>query len=133
MSSEWSCESCVVDRESRARPGTATTHYSPLATHPSPTTMYRRRRRLARAEVAFGFDSFLDLVANVIGIILRLILVAWVGGRSYHALMQWRELPPEPAPAAQAAPQRDDDPLAGQIARMQQELAEARARLLAQM
>jgi hypothetical protein len=94
--------------------------------------MYRRRR-LARAQVAFGFDSFLDLVANVIGIILRLILVAWVGGRSYHALMQWRELPPEPAPAAHAVPQRDDDPLAGQIVRMQQELTEARARLLAQM
>src|SRR5277367_2588564 len=46
--------------------------------------MYRRRR--PRREIAFSFDSFLDVVANVCGIIIRLILVAWVGGRSYHAL-----------------------------------------------
>ena len=44
--------------------------------------MYRRRRRCER-EIAFSFDSFLDLVANVVGIIIRLILVAWVGARTY--------------------------------------------------
>ena len=39
--------------------------------------MFRRRRPVR--EIAFSFDSFLDVVANVVGIILRLILVAWVG------------------------------------------------------
>ena len=34
-----------------------------------------RRRRPTR-EVAFSFDSFLDVVANVVGIILKLIIVA---------------------------------------------------------
>ena len=42
------------------------------------------RRRRTQREIPFSFDSFLDVVANVVGIILRLILVAWVGGRSYH-------------------------------------------------
>ena len=40
-----------------------------------------RRRRPVR-EIAFSFDSFLDVVTNVVGIILRLILVAWVGARA---------------------------------------------------
>ena len=53
--------------------------------------MRRRRPR----EIAFGFDSFLDLVANVVGIILRLILVAWVGARSYKAIVP----PPPPPPS----------------------------------
>src|SRR6185369_15019998 len=53
--------------------------------------MYRRRR--PTREIAFSFDSFLDVVANVVGIILRLILVAWVGARSYKAVV-----PPLPAP-----------------------------------
>src|SRR2546426_341582 len=44
--------------------------------------MYRRRRTPAR-EPAFSFDSFLDVVTNVVGIIVRLILVAWVGARAY--------------------------------------------------
>ena len=44
--------------------------------------MYRRRRR-PEQEIHFSFDSFLDLVANVVGIIIRLILVAWVGARTY--------------------------------------------------
>ena len=46
--------------------------------------MIRRRRRAQ--EIAFSFDSFLDLVTNVVGIIIRLILVVWVGARSYSAL-----------------------------------------------
>ena len=49
--------------------------------------MYRRRRRSER-EISFSFDSFLDLVANVVGIIIRLILVAWVGARTYTGLTQ---------------------------------------------
>ena len=35
---------------------------------------------------SFSFDSFLDVVANVVGIIIRLILVVWVGARSYDSL-----------------------------------------------
>lgn len=93
--------------------------------------MYRRRLR-QRDKIAFGFDSFLDVVANVIGIIIRLILVAWVGGRSYSALMQWREAPPSDA-AALPSPRAEDDPLSRQIAKSQQELDAARERLLAQM
>ena len=34
--------------------------------------MYRRRRS-GRDKIAFSFDSFLDVVANVIGIVVRLI------------------------------------------------------------
>jgi hypothetical protein len=45
------------------------------------------RRRRPEREIAFSFDSFLDVVANVVGIILRLILVAWVGARSYKAVV----------------------------------------------
>src|SRR6266567_1434735 len=51
------------------------------------------RRRRPPKEIAFSFDSFLDLVANVVGIILRLILVAWVGARPYKAAV-----PPPPPP-----------------------------------
>src|SRR5688572_1965631 len=93
--------------------------------------MYRRRLR-QRDKIAFGFDSFLDVVANVIGIIIRLILVAWVGGRSYSALMQWREAPP-PDATALPAPKVEDDPLSLQISKSQEELDAARARLLAQL
>ncbi len=49
-------------------------------------------RRRPPKEIAFSFDSFLDLVANVVGIILRLILVVWVGARSYKIVVE------EPAP-----------------------------------
>jgi hypothetical protein len=93
--------------------------------------MYRRRNR-QRAEIAFSFDSFLDMVANVCGIIIRLILVAWVGGRSYSALMQMRDDPPPPA-ATKAAPRAQDDPLSRQIRETQQQLEAARAKLLAQL
>ena len=50
--------------------------------------MYRRRRS-HREKIFFSFDSFLDVVANVIGIIIRLILVAWVGARTYTATMEF--------------------------------------------
>ena len=70
--------------------------------------MYRRRRP-PPATIAFSFDSFLDVVANVIGIIVRLILVAWVGARSYTAAMQWVE--PGAAGQVLAAPKASDDPL----------------------
>jgi hypothetical protein len=92
------------------------------------------RRRLRREPLAFSFDSFLDVVANVIGIIVRLILVAWVGARSYTAIMQ---LPPEepPLPAVEAlpAPIAADDPVSPELQKVRRELAEARRRLLDQL
>ena len=54
------------------------------------------RRRRPQREIPFSFDSFLDVVANVVGIILRLILVAWVGARSYHVATS-----PAPPPVTQ--------------------------------
>ena len=91
--------------------------------------MYRRRRR--SQEIVFSFDSFLDVVANVVGIIIRLILVVWVGARSYGALH------PAPRPAAPAAavpsPAEPQDPLQQEIARHRQELDRLQARLLEQL
>src|SRR5438309_5941013 len=89
------------------------------------------RRRRPRREIAFSFDSFLDVVANVVGIILRLILVAWVGARSYKALV-----PPPPPPTyaeeAEALP-GPEDPLAPELERQRRELGLMQAQLLEQM
>src|SRR6516162_2612775 len=89
--------------------------------------MIRRRRRVR--EIAFSFDSFLDVVANVVGIIIRLILVVWVGARSYSSLTT---VPPPAPPPAAAAPE-PEDPLQRELARHRRELAAARARLLEQL
>src|SRR2546429_8051048 len=88
-----------------------------------------RRRRPPR-EIAFSFDSFLDVVANVVGIIIRLILVVWVGARSYPsvALMQTRQ-----ALAEAAAEVEPSDPLHKEIAACRAELARAQQRLLQQL
>lgn len=60
-----------------------------------------RRRRARSREIVFNFDSFLDLVANVVGIILRLILVVWVGARSYNYVVSTPDEPQEmPTPVA---------------------------------
>jgi hypothetical protein len=91
--------------------------------------MIRRRRR--SREIPFSFDSFLDVVANVVGIIIRLILVVWVGARSYGSI---RELsaPPEP-PAAVAEDDADapldPDPLSKELAAERKQLAAAEAAL----
>ena len=61
--------------------------------------MIRRRRR--SREIPFSFDSFLDVVANVCGIIIRLILVVWVGARSYSSI-QHLARPAAPDTAARA-------------------------------
>jgi hypothetical protein len=91
--------------------------------------MYRRRRR--SHEIEFSFDSFLDVVANVVGIIIRLILVVWVGARSYTALH-----PPtqraEPAAATRPDAQLQD-PLEGELERQRHELAALQARLLEEL
>jgi hypothetical protein len=91
--------------------------------------MYRRRRS-NKEQIAFGFDCFLDLVTNLIGIIVRLILVAWVGARSYSATMKWVE---EPAPQETPAPLVRDDPLNAELERMRKELDEARSQLLTKL
>src|SRR5437762_1077780 len=90
-----------------------------------------RRRRPTR-EIAFSFDSFLDVVANVVGIILRLMIVAWVGARDYKP-----NLPQPPQPAlveneeSAAAPPlpAPPDPLAAQLPKQQKELQQERGRL----
>jgi hypothetical protein len=93
--------------------------------------MYRRRRR-GRDKIAFSFDSFLDVVANVIGIVVRLILVAWVGARSYSASMQQADDPPANVRDLQSA-SAADDPVASEMETMRRELADARLRLLEQL
>lgn len=55
-----------------------------------------RRIRRPNREIVFSFDSFLDLVANVVGIIIRLILVVWVGARSYEIIISQPESPALP-------------------------------------
>ena len=91
--------------------------------------MYRRRRG-HRDKIAFSFDSFLDVVANVNGIIIRLILMAWVGARAYHGAMQvFDESTPEIAVAELAPPRVEDEPLTPILARQQEQLAAARKSL----
>jgi hypothetical protein len=96
--------------------------------------MIRRRRR--SREIPFSFDSFLDVVANVVGIIIRLILVVWVGARSYGSL-QDLAAPPEEPPAAVVADDADaplePDPLTGELAAERRQLAEAEAALRAEL
>src|SRR5437588_13080623 len=92
--------------------------------------MFRRRRPLKNESIHFSFDSFLDLVTNVVGIIIRLILVTWVGARSYHASMQFLDL--ERLPAIEA-PKATDDPLHARIEQSKNDLDDAKTRLLAQL
>jgi hypothetical protein len=91
--------------------------------------MIRRRRRVR--EIAFSFDSFLDVVANVVGIIIRLILVVWVGARSYTGLQY--QVAARPAEQTQAEMGTPTDPLQDQLAQQRRELADAQAQLLEQM
>src|SRR5208282_6178998 len=92
------------------------------------------RRRPPQRE-HFSFDSFLDLVTNVVGIIIRLILVVWVGARSYSSLPTFfPEEESEPPQAAQVANLPViEDPLQQELARQRGELAEAEARLVEQL
>jgi hypothetical protein len=91
--------------------------------------MIRCRRRVR--EIPFSFDSFLDVVANVCGIIIRLILVVWVGARSYNDFMA---VPRPAAPAlAEEKGKELTDPLQDEVTRQRQELALAQSRLLEQL
>jgi hypothetical protein len=90
--------------------------------------VFRRRRPVS--EIAFSFDSFLDVVANVVGIILRLILVAWVGARSYKAVVPDLPLAPdvvqsEPSPLADPT-----DPRLAQTVQKRRDLAKSAAERL---
>ena len=92
------------------------------------------RRRRPQREIPFSFDSFLDVVANVVGIILRLILVAWVGARSYHptaAVTPPAQTVEEAAGAAE--PSLPVDPLADDVEAERRELAAAQQRLVEQI
>ncbi len=99
--------------------------------------MIRRRRR--PREIPFSFDSFLDVVANVVGIIIRLILVAWVGARSYSSVQEILKqaearrasVPTRNVGTAEA--KEPTDPLEQELSKNRQELAKARARLLEQL
>ncbi|HZT83488.1 MAG TPA: hypothetical protein VFA26_24875 [Gemmataceae bacterium] len=91
--------------------------------------MYRRRRRTR--EIHFSFDSFLDLVANVVGIIIRLILIVWVGARSYTGPVKLKPNRPPPAVAANVKP--IEDPLQEELQRQKAELARAQSQLLEQL
>lgn len=94
-----------------------------------------RRRHRERPE-SFSFDSFLDVVANVCGIIIKLILVAWAGARLYHGPVVSKPFIPEPVTAMATAAEPDQpDPLEKDlrnemdaVARLEAELA----RLLAE-
>lgn len=90
--------------------------------------MIRRRRRVK--EIAFSFDSFLDVVANVVGIIIRMILVVWVGARAYTTV-QFQNAPSHPTESAQV--QQETDPLQHELEKHRRELAQAQARLLDQL
>jgi hypothetical protein len=101
--------------------------------------MYRRRR--PSREIQFSFDSFLDVVANVCGIIIRLILVAWIGARSYHAIAANKAVEDAASPAVVAAAtptatgpiMQISDPLERELQRHRQELEQEQQRLLEQL
>jgi hypothetical protein len=88
--------------------------------------MIRRRRRTR--EIPFSLDSFLDVVANVVGIIIRLILVAWVGARTYSSLKPSPRPGPSPGPPAAVT-----DPLEEQLAQRRRELEQVREQLLKEL
>jgi hypothetical protein len=89
-----------------------------------------RRRRRAR-EIPFSFDSFVDIVANVLGIIIRLILVVWVGARSYSSVQEMAK--PLSAPRAEAFGIERPEPLEQQLSAHRRELALAQERLLEEL
>ena len=89
-----------------------------------------RRRHKERPE-SFSFDSFLDVVANVCGIIIKLILVAWAGARLYHGPVVSKPFVPDAVPEMVALAEAEQpDPLEKDVkneidavARLEAELA----------
>jgi hypothetical protein len=86
--------------------------------------MYRRRRR--SRDIPFGLDCFLDVIANVVGIIIRLILVAWVGARSYDSISR---LAQAERPAALEESAEPEHPLLAKLALARAELEQTTTRL----
>jgi hypothetical protein len=91
--------------------------------------MFRRRRRVR--EIPFSFDSFLDIVANVVGIIIRLILVVWVGARSYSSVQPTLKSSRPPPLASGIGPA--GDPLQAELEEHRRELAKLQQELLVQL
>jgi hypothetical protein len=89
------------------------------------------RRHRPQRETTFSFDSFLDLVTNIVGIIIRLILIVWVSARSYTPVLE--SFRPTPPPAGATDLIIPKDPLQHELERQRVELAEAQKRLLTQM
>lgn len=90
------------------------------------------RRRRPNREIQFSFDSFLDVVANVVGIILRLILVAWAGARLYKGPPP---PPPPPLPVLEEIASLPDpkDPLVDELEQQRLLLIRAQAQMLAHL
>src|SRR5437763_13717352 len=86
-----------------------------------------RRRRRAR-EIPFSFDSFLDVVANVVGIIIRLILVVWVGARTYTGIQTTT-----PSASVELEAPARADPLVSEVEQRRRELALVQNRLSDQL
>lgn len=85
-----------------------------------------RRRRISK-DIPFSFDSFLDVVANVVGIIIRLILVVWVGAKSYSSIQHLQDQVPPPESMIQ---ELRLEPLEEELARYRRELEMAEKLLL---
>jgi hypothetical protein len=91
------------------------------------------RRRARSREIPFSFDSFLDVVANVVGIIIRLILVVWVSARSYDSVQKYAALAaknvavvaPTPHDATPVSPDKSER----QLLELQGRLAQALDRI----
>src|SRR5262245_48004267 len=89
-------------------------------------------RRRAHREQPFGFDAFVDLVTNLVGVVLRLILIVMMGAH-LHGL--YRSQPALEAPVAEA---QDVEPpeaeaLRGEIDASQAELVQLQKRLFETM
>src|SRR5262249_32726296 len=75
-------------------------------------------------------DSFLDVVANVVGIIIRLILVVWVGARTYTGTPI---IPTSTTLQTEIETTTANDPLISEMEQRRRELAQAQNRLLEQL
>lgn len=93
--------------------------------------MIRRARRVR--EIPFSFDSFLDVVANVVGIIIRLILVVWVGARSYSSVQEAAKSSPAGKAGVEMQTGAITDPLQNELEQHRRELGQLRLRLLEQL
>lgn len=88
-----------------------------------------RRRRRRNSDIAFGLDSFLDVIANVIGIIIRMIIVVWVGAKSYHTLQMEKTDPQSAKHEVIMQQARTDDLLGDELKQHKEQLAKAKEEL----